>query len=189
MEDKMKITAVLGSPIRQGNSEEMVNLLLAGFAEDDISIFNINELNCKGCQACDECKKSDSIECALHDELQPVMNNLAESDLIVLASPMYMDQITAQMRIFQDRLNVFLRRDFSSKLKETPTVLLFSQAIEDENGYKDYFKTLKKVYGKFNMKVVDMIVLPDASEHSEIHNNIGVQMRLTNWKQKNYGGI
>jgi multimeric flavodoxin WrbA len=189
MEDNMKITAVLGSPIRNGNSEEMVNLFLTGFTGDDISIFNINELNCKGCQACDECKKSDSIECALHDELQPAMNSLLESDLIVLASPIYMDQITAQMRIFQDRLNVFLRSDFSTKLKETPTILLFSQAIEDENGYMDYFKTLKKVYGKFNMKVVDMIVLPDASEHDEIKNNSEVQVRLTNWKKNNYRGI
>lgn len=184
----MKITAVSGSPIRQGNSEEMINLFLTGFAGDDLNIFNINELNCKGCQACDECKKSDSIICALHDELQPVMNSLAESDLIVLASPIYMDQITAQMRIFQDRLNVFLRSDFSTKLKETPTVLLFSQAIEDENGYMKYFSTLKKVYGKFNMKVVDMIVLPDASEHSELHNNGEVQARLTNWKKNYYRG-
>lgn len=184
----MKITAVLGSPIRNGNSEEMVNLFLTGFAGDDIKIFNINELNCKGCQACDECKKSESIECALHDELQPAMNSLAESDLIVLASPIYMDQITAQMRIFQDRLNVFLRSDFSTKLKETPTVLLFSQAIENEDGYGEYFKTLKKVYGKFNMKVVDMIVLPKASEHNQIQNNIEIQTRLINWKLNNYMG-
>ncbi len=185
----MKITAVLGSPIRQGNSEEMTKLFLSGFTGDELNIFNINELNCKGCQACDECKKSDSIECALHDELQPVMNSVAESDLIVLSSPIYMDQITAQMRIFQDRLNVFLRKDFSTKLKETPTVLLFSQAIEDENVYMNYFTTLKKVYGKFNMKVVDMIVLPDASEHNEIQNNSEIQMRLTNWKKNNYRGI
>lgn len=188
MEENMKITAVLGSPIRNGNSEEMVNLFLSGFAGDDIRIFNINELNCKGCQACDECKKSDSIECALHDELQPAMNSLAESDLIVLASPIYMDQITAQLRIFQDRLNVFLRKDFSTKLKETPTVLLYSQAIEDENNYMNYFNTLKKVYGKFNMKVVDTIVLTDASEHDEIKNNNNVKERLSKWKQNNYRG-
>lgn len=185
----MKITAVSGSPVRQGNSEEMINYFLSGFAGDDINIFNINELNCKGCQACDECKKSDSIECALHDDMQPVMNSLAKSDLIVLAGPIYMDQITAQMRIFQDRLNVFLRSDFSTKLKEIPTVLLFSQAIEDENFYFNYFATLSKVYGKFNMKVVDMIVLPNASEHSEIHNNVSVQMRLADWKKNNYKEI
>lgn len=186
MEDKMKITAVLGSPIRQGNTEEMTKHFLFGFAGEDINIFNINELNCKGCQACNECKKSDSIICALNDELQPVMNNLVESDLIVLSSPIYMDQITAQMRIFQDRLNVFLRNDFSTKLKETPTVLLFSQAIEDDNHYMDYFSTLKKVYGKFNMKVVDMIVNPNAQEHSEIRDNIELQERLRDWKKNNY---
>ena len=184
----MKVTAILGSPVRNGNSEEMVNHFLLGFAGDDISIFNINELNCKGCQACDECKKSDSIECSLHDELQPALNRVADSDLIVLASPIYMDQITAQMRIFQDRLNVFLRPDFSSKLKDTPTVLLFSQAIEDEENYANYFNTLKKVYGKFNMKVVDLIVLPNASEHYELKHNVDMQSRLTNWKKNNYRG-
>ena len=182
----MKVTAILGSPVRNGNSEEMVNHFLSGFTGDDISIFNINELNCKGCQACDECKKSDSIKCALNDELQPVIERVADSDLIVLASPIYMDQITAQIRIFQDRLNIFLRPNFSSKLKETPTVLLFSQAIEDEEVYYSYFKTLKKVYGKFNMKVVDLIVLPDASEHDAIKDNTEVQSRLNNWKKNNY---
>ncbi|MDD2371239.1 MAG: flavodoxin family protein [Firmicutes bacterium] len=178
----MKVTAVLGSPIRNGNSEKMVNLFLSGFSGDDISIFNINELNCKGCQACDECQKSDSIECTLHDELQPVLNRLAISDLIVLASPMYMDQVTAQMRIFQDRLNVFLRKDFSSKLKDTPTVLIFSQAIEDMDNYKDYFKTLKKVYKKFNMNVIDTIILADAGSHNELQNDLVIQDRLKNWR-------
>ncbi len=182
----MRITAVLGSPIRNGNSEKMVDLLLSGFSNDDISIFNINELNCKGCQACDECLKSDSIECALHDELQPVLNSVAETDLLILASPMYMDQVTAQMRIFQDRLNVFLRKDFTSKLKDIPTVLIFSQALEDTQNYEEYFKTLRKVYKKFNINVIDTIVLGDAESHDELKNDKVIQDRLRNWRANNY---
>lgn len=181
----MKITAILGSPIKNGNSTQMVDHLLSGFSEDNIKVFRLNDLSIKGCQACNECKKSDSIICAQNDELQPVLNRLAETDLLVLASPIYMDQITAQMRIFQDRLNVFLRSDFSTKQKDTPTVLLFSQAVEDAEGYKDYFKTLKKVYKKFNMNVIDIVVLPDAPEHDELKDHPEVISYLDKWKNCN----
>lgn len=182
----MKITAVLGSPIRNGNSEKMVDLFLSGFSNDDICIFNINELNCKGCQACNECEKSDSVICALHDDLQPVLDRVAVSDLLILASPIYMDQVTAQMRIFQDRLNVFLRKDFSSKLKNIPTVLIYSQAIEDTKIYADYFNTLKKVYKKFNMDVIDTIILTNAGAHNELKDDLYIKNYLKDWKENKY---
>lgn len=185
----MKITVISGSPATEGNTDKMTDLLLLGFKGHDIKRFRINDLQCKGCQACGECEKSDNIVCAQKDELQPVIDRLAESDLLCIASPIYMDQVTAQTRIFQDRLNVFLRKDFSSKLKRTPAILLYAQAIEDKEHYQDYFKTLKKVYGKFNIDVVDTIVLGNAQEHEELGNDIETMKILENWATINEGRI
>ncbi len=111
----MKIVAVLGSPRLNGNSA-----LIAGrFLETARSLgaetrsFALNALAYRGCQACMSCKKN-SETCVLKDDLSEVLEAVRETDVLVLASPVYYGDVTGQMKLFIDRNYCFLTPDYHS---------------------------------------------------------------------------
>lgn len=111
----MKVVALLGSPRRKGNSSGIAELLTSAMAENghDISIYYLNHLNYKGCQACEGCK-SYSETCVLNDGLTPVLHDVAGADVLVLASPVYWGEISSQMKGFIDRMYSYLTPEFIS---------------------------------------------------------------------------
>ena len=70
---------------------------------------------CNGCMACFA-----TGNCAIKDDWQKLYNEITEADGIVLASPSYFQGVTAQMKIFIDRIGFLAlarkRADFAGKV-------------------------------------------------------------------------
>jgi multimeric flavodoxin WrbA len=76
--------------------------------------YSLNKLNFKGCQACMMCK--DKLDrCALKDDLEPVLDDIRDADVLVLATPVYFADISAQMKMFIDRTYSYFVPDFLNK--------------------------------------------------------------------------
>ena len=69
----------------------------------ETEIFNLNQMDIAPCQACMHCKENQG-ECATDDDMQEVYAKLREADAFVLGSPVYMWQMSAQAKLFTDRL-------------------------------------------------------------------------------------
>ena len=101
-----KILIVLGSPRRKGNSA----ILAAKVAESataegaDVEAVYLNRLDIKPCQGCEKCQKSSYTGCVINDDMILLHSKLQEADSIVIASPIYWFNISAQTKIFIDRL-------------------------------------------------------------------------------------
>ena len=100
---------LLGSPRPQGNSAAIA----AHFAKTatalgaEVRTVDLNGLSYRGCQGCYACKgKAD--RCVLKDDLTPVLATVEEVDVLVLASPIYFGDVTAQLKGFLDRCYAFL---------------------------------------------------------------------------------
>lgn len=137
----MKIVAVLGSPRAKSNSSALARRILqvAGEKGAETSEFVLNKLQFKGCQACETCKKKLD-QCVLKDDLQPVLEAVKEADAVVLASPNYFGEVSAQFKAFFDRTYSFLNPGFSGRLQPgKSSVFIFSQAETELNRYQDVF--------------------------------------------------
>ncbi len=55
------------------------------------------------CTACDACLETERF-CVFEDDMQPLYRQFIEADLVVLASPVYWWSISAQLKVFIDRL-------------------------------------------------------------------------------------
>ena len=76
--------------------------------------YSLNKLKFRGCQACMMCK--DKLDrCALKDDLEPVLDEIRDADVLVLATPVYFADITAQMKMFIDRTYSYYVPDFLNK--------------------------------------------------------------------------
>jgi len=120
------ILVVLGSPRRNGNSallaREIAENAEAGGAEVE-TVF-LNELSIKPCQGCDGCQQIATRECVIDDDMRPLYSKLQRADTVVIASPIYWFNVSAQTKIFIDRLyavgigekNIFKGKNFAVAL-------------------------------------------------------------------------
>jgi len=130
----MKVVGVVGSPRKGGNTEILVERVLAGAAEAgaETEIYRLNDLNIRGCQGCFYCQEHGS--CRQQDDMSLLYNAMLAADGIVLGSPIYMDYLTAQTKLFLDRLFAFLKLGAGCTLpKGKRCVLVYSQG-GGENG-------------------------------------------------------
>lgn len=141
-----KTVAILGSPRRHGNSTALASIIcdrLAG-AGGEVRTHHLNSLSFKGCQACGACKMR-SESCVLEDDLRQVLADFAWADFVILATPVYWGEVTAQLKGFLDRIYSFLTPDFMTAEKKHrlagPKKLVFiqSQGADSEEFFADIF--------------------------------------------------
>jgi len=148
----MKAVCVLGSPRPNGNSNAIARHFcdrLAGLGAE-VQTFALNKLTYRGCQACMACKtKLD--RCVLDDDLTRVLDAVRETDLLVMATPVYFGDITSQLKGFVDRMYSFFTPDYrtsSVKSRLAPgkkLVFIQVQGRPDEAKFADIFPR----YGEF----------------------------------------
>jgi multimeric flavodoxin WrbA len=163
----MKVVGFVGSPRKGGNTETCVNEILAGAAEKgaETKLFNIAHMNIKACQGCLACMTKG--HCIVQDDFQQVVKEIESSDAIVIGSPVYMGQMSAQTKAMFDRFCSYLNPDFSSRVKKgTGFVLAFTQKQPDINWIMPYVDATGEMF-KFlgfmplNKLVVGGMMMPD----------------------------
>ena len=117
----IKVLAFAGSPRRYGNSETLLDWVLASMAEDpDVSIEKVplTEANiniCRGCNACETLNR-----CIQRDGMDIWHDRIIEADCILLSSPIYCMGIAALPKALIDRAQVFRSRKYVLKLPVVP---------------------------------------------------------------------
>jgi len=136
-----KIIALNGSPRREGSTAALVNEIFKAAREKgaETKSYNLNEINIKGCQSCYNCKAQG--RCVLLDDMQELYDEIASADGIIFATPVYMWQMSSQLKLVVDRLYPFLKPDYSSHLLPGKKVLLaVTQGRPDTTLFHHYFE-------------------------------------------------
>ena len=155
----MKVIGLTGSPRKNGNTAKRVARVLAGAVEQgaEVAHYPLNDMEIKGCQACGHCKSHEG--CVIDDDMQKLYTELREASAVVFASPVYMDQISAQTKLFLDRLYAMMTKERTPKLKTNPKmVIAVTQANPNLDAYRPYFDTLKTRMERFGFRVSEMII-------------------------------
>ncbi len=142
----MKITCIKGSPRKNANSSIIADKLLNQLKspENEIKTFELNKLNYKGCQGCRGCFTR-AEKCTINDDLQDVLESVRESDVMILASPVYYGDITSQAKAFVDRTYSYYVPDFLTNPNPSrlnpgkKMVMILSQGNPDEDAFNDIF--------------------------------------------------
>lgn len=112
----VKILGIVGSKRKKGNTFCLVKEALnaAEKEEIDTELIFLSDYSIKDCVGCEGCK--DTYKCVINDDMQKIYKLLLEADGVVLGSPTYWYNITADMKAFIDRcysLEVFAENDRS----------------------------------------------------------------------------
>ncbi len=95
----MKVTYISGSPRKNSNTDYLLKLALSITGGKFIKLTDYNIKPCNSCRKCLEMSK-----CTINDDFnKKLVPLLRESDGFVLGSPVYFNNVSAQLKSFIDR--------------------------------------------------------------------------------------
>ncbi|BCL62625.1 FMN reductase [Desulfomarina profundi] len=111
----MKMLVLLGSPRKNGNSETIAKTVASVFEENGGSVeyVRLNDLSLRPCQGCGGCDKSGM--CVVKDDMIGLYELVDVADSILLVSPVYFYGLSAQCKIFGDRMQARWARKYLLK--------------------------------------------------------------------------
>jgi len=153
----MNIVCLNGSPRKDGNSATIAKRFCdtAEKTGARVRTFALNDLDYRGCQGCMACKTKRE-DCVLNDDLTEVLEAVRDTDVLVLASPVYFWAVTSQLKAFIDRSFSYLTPDFLTsdvKSRLAPgkkLVFILTQGNPDPGLFGDIFQNIDyffKAYG------------------------------------------
>ena len=101
----MKILAIHGSPhTTRSTTRKLAGYVLEGAAEAgaETEMIDLCDFRVTPCTACEGCSFNGI--CVYEDDVPAIVERMKETDGIVFASPVYIDNVPGQMKIFFDRL-------------------------------------------------------------------------------------
>jgi multimeric flavodoxin WrbA len=137
----MKALAINGSPRKKWNTATLLAKALEGAASvgAETELVHLYDLNYKGCTSCFACKLKggDSYgKCAMNDGLTPLLAKVADTDLLLLGSPIYFGTVTGEMRSFMERLLfqylTYTRPPGSLFERKIPTAFIYTMNVSEE---------------------------------------------------------
>jgi len=116
----MKVLAINGSPRKEGNTNEMLKTVLnvCAKANYETELYQAGGKAVHGCKACNGCAAHIG-KCAIDDWVNDVYIKMKAADAIIIGSPTYFSDLTAETKAIIDRCGYMSRRDgnaFSRKI-------------------------------------------------------------------------
>ena len=165
----MKILAIAGSPRLQGNSNYLVDQSLkeARKLGAETEKIVLSQFDVRPCLGHDECASFKS--CFQKDDTAWILDRFCQADGVILATPVYYYNVSAQMKAFIDRNYYLYKKDRRSAARTVGIIV-----VAEQEGIGDTLYTLNQfVDGSFNVKKdKKFIVSGYASRLGEVKDNL-----------------
>lgn len=180
----MKLLVLLGSPRKGGNSETLARHVARGFEKGGgrVDYIRLNDLQLRPCQGCGGCDKTGI--CVVKDDMGTVYEAVDRTDRLLLVSPVYFYGLSAQCKIFGDRMQARWSRKYLLKERFRQNegrlgYLLSTAATKGQKIFDCSILTTRYIYdaidieygGEFLVKGVDkrkaVEELPDETTRAE----------------------
>ena len=100
--DTMKVLAINGSPRNNGSTAKAISLVAEKLGNADVEVVDLGKMRISHCVACMRCKTEG--KCAIDDDMTSLYAKIRESEMILLASPIYFGMETGLFKNFLDRM-------------------------------------------------------------------------------------
>lgn len=179
----MKVIGINCSPRRKFNTAQVLESALKGTADKttETKLVNLYDYTFQGCTSCLACKLPKNKEnglCVMKDTISPLLQEMAESDVLIFGSPIYFGDISSYGRAIIERLAypffLYSREKDSKYEGNMKTAFIYTMNIDEENmtarNYQHIFDNnkmyFKRIFGHSEyMTVCDTMQMKDYSKY------------------------
>lgn len=170
----MNVLSIIGSPIKNGTTEKLVDELHKGIISKhnyaDTSKLFLQGQQIEPCIACNCCQKALDNRCVIQDDMMENYDKIISADVLVFATPIYWWNVSAQLKLFIDRMYALLKDDDVSNFQGKKVILIMTfQGERPNSGPKIVEKIFEDMckYLKMDL-VISLGVYTGASSQKEI---------------------
>ncbi len=134
----MHVLGIVGSPRHGKNTASLVQAVLNGVASQGMmtELYYLHDYHIGACTGCEECKETQV--CVLGDDMRLFYTAIDRCRGLVLGTPVYFDHVSAQTKLFLDRLYAYLGPNLENHFpKGVKAVLLVTWGASKPDMY-DY---------------------------------------------------
>jgi len=154
---KLKAVCVIGSARSNGSTAYIVDRVIDGMKETGVETkrYALGDLGIGFCCGHKVCYKSG--DCIKHDAVHGIVEDMAESDTIVIASPSYWGDVPGQLKTFFDRCTPYSDTNKNRKIilpqgKTGISIAIRAGATDRENLH--ILESIEHFYGHLGIKPV-----------------------------------
>ena len=149
----MKIVAIVGSPRLGGNTDYLTDAALEEAAKCGVEVekITLSDYEIKPCTGHEKCAAYK--RCLKLDDAPAILDKFQQADGIILATPVYYYNVTAQMKAFIDRNYFIYKKEQPYRAKAAGIIV-----IAEESGIEDTVNTLKRFLGEMKIDEKDLFI-------------------------------
>lgn len=165
---RTRVLGIVGSPRRKGNTHLLVERVLEGAREAGAvtDLVFLDELVIRECDGCHVCWKGKP--CSKDDDMNGLHDRIAESDILVLGTPVYWYGPTALMKGFIDRFVYFNCPENRLLLAGKQAILAVPFEEEDPAAADLLVKFFEKSLDYLGIRLAGMVLAPGVTLPGEI---------------------
>jgi multimeric flavodoxin WrbA len=169
----MRVLGIVGSPRIGGNTDVLVDEILAGAEESGATIEKVilNKLEIKPCQACNSCYKTG--KCVQEDDMIPLFDKMEQSDVLVLGTPVYWWGPTAQFKTFFDRWY----NPKHQKLKGKRVIITIPLAGGSETYARHTLCMIEDSLNYIGLKIIEKVLAPGFGRRGAVRDDSNLMVK------------
>ncbi|MCZ2809417.1 MAG: flavodoxin family protein [Candidatus Bathyarchaeota archaeon] len=170
----MKILILNGSPhLDKGATGTILNEFKKGLQIENPEIItkNIYQLNVKPCKGCFTCWTQTPGKCTQKDDMEDILPLVAESDILVIGTPLYVDGMTGPMKTFFDRIiplgkgrvelrNNRMRHLLREKMKKKKFALVSPSGFAEIENFNSLISHINAIASNFDSVYAGEVLAP-----------------------------
>lgn len=114
-----KILFISGS-MRKGNTEHILSKIYESIDSDLKELILLKNKNIKFCKGCLTCYKKP--DCTIKDDMADILPKILNSDILILGTPNYYENVSGLMKNFMDRCHPFYEHEL---IKNKKVILIY----------------------------------------------------------------
>ena len=176
----MRALFIIGSPCKTGSCSTISNLLAIEFEKRKVETKKIylTDYNIQFCLGCRTCFKTGV--CAQTDDMDKIIDNMISSDIIIISSPSYWGDVTAQLKQFIDRCTPLSNTNVNSKrlLRLKYGVSIAVRAGKSVEEAKKLVNTIEHFYSHLEINPIDSIILTSIETREDLEKRANLNEML-----------
>ncbi|MCX7024678.1 MAG: flavodoxin family protein [Spirochaetes bacterium] len=145
------VLVIHGSPRKNGSSSALAKAAVEGIREGGspvaIEEYCLHTMEIRPCSACDACRRGAQRFCVIDDDMAPLYERIERCSALVIASPIYWFSVSAQLKLFMDRLyGLNVETTGSLRGKKVGILLTYGDVDPYRSGAVNAIRTLEDAF-------------------------------------------
>ncbi len=175
----MKIVAILGSPHTKGNGSFALDTLLSSAEKKGAECvkYELSKLNIHNCLGCRKCIENGGC-CVLKDDFTEIFEQIKTADLVIINSPVYINQVNGYTKTFLDRCYPLTDEKHKPRFSQRKLVMLWTYGVPIPFIFSRYIRSTSKSLKAMGLIIKKNIIIHGCTTISKVENDTKVQKKL-----------